>query len=399
MMNPIIDTCIICGVARRKTCVISVFFSILCFFSAFLLFSDDGDEQCFINATAKDGASVIAVAAEFEGKSYVFCSVTALIGLENLALCDTSGRALSVSKFELADDRDIARISVNEKLDKLLSINHDPSIGMPMKIHADLQTEKNSLEEARVTALGLGILEISSKLSENYLGAALTDSSDKLVGFCFSPVPELSMNSKEQVITIQETSRQIASKFDKTIVWKEGNLKSLMGEGKAIADARKALDSYVAVVDIWGKDPYSSISMDETPVPELAKWIEHHNDLVKNYPEYITKILDSRNPDKKKSNTNVTSSSGKQVQIVKFNSKDDPVPCAALIQKLQKAVLGDSVRLKTYPASTAKSLEMKKYPSSFLQRHSDAYAEIYRYVEHIVACKAKALPYLDPAGF
>ncbi|MEM4248604.1 MAG: hypothetical protein QXH80_05010 [Candidatus Nanoarchaeia archaeon] len=372
------------------------FARIFLLFSFSILFASwlySEDEEKFITITDGGKLSAVAVVASLDGKPYVFCPQSSLFGFNKLLLSTSSGDNLTISKLELADDRDLVKITVKENLESFFEINLEVEPSTNLYIANSASSKKVPLKNTRVNAVGLSIFELSiDSNAENY-GYPLFDDKNRLSGFCVQMSPKIDFSLTDDRMVLISYSNQCAVRFASAMGWTEIDTSSFYNLTLPLSRAKASLPAYLSVINDWRSNPYGTLNAVEACPPELEKWISAHNKLVKNYPEYLTKIKNDRLPPQTKSDQKAD---GMKI----LNPKDkSPNKNAALIQKLQKFMIEDGTRLKTYPAGMAKSLEMQNAKSAFLCQMLNCYSEIYRSLEAGISLRSKFLLYLDPLSF
>ncbi len=365
---------------------------IICFISC--LFCASAQSEAKFIEVSSDASSASAVLAKYEGSVYVICTQSALFGFDRLVINSKSGDSYKPIKFEIADDRDLARITIDGKPETAFEINFDVQPDMPVAIFS----ESDKKENCKIQNSGVWTLSLSIPQNKEKSGLPIIDNDGRLVGFSTSIPPAIDENEiHEGRIVLRQFQNQIGVKFKKNAKWIKFDWKSYSASTKTLANAKNSLIKYVVLTNVWSKSPYNAITLDENPTSEIAKWIERHNNTVKNYPKYLTKIVNDRNPNTN-DQTNQQMPDGRK--IVKFNKKsDDPDTNAALIQKLQKAISADAVGLNSYPSVMIKNLNNQTLPSDFLNDYTAKYNSLYTRISDLITCKSKALIYLDPTSF
>lgn len=370
-------------------------FILFCFYIFFASWLYSEDEEKFINLTDGGNLSAVAVAASLDGKPYVFCPQSSIFGFNKLVLSTSSGNNLTISKLELADDRDLAKITVKENLDSFFEINSEIEPSTNLYLANSPPSQKNPAKNARVAAIGLSIFELTIDRDAENNGKAIFDDKNRLCGFCVPMPPKVDFCATTNRMVLISYKSQTAVRFASAIKWTEIDVSTLYTLTLPITKAKESLPAYVAMINAWRLNPYGTLTSIDSSPPELEKWLSAHNKLVKNYPEYLTKIKNDRLSPQAKT---AQKTDGKEIKKIGSNDKS-PNKNAALIQKLQKFMIEDGAKLKTYPSCMAKSLEMQSAKFAFISRMLTSYSNAYRFLESGVSIRGKFLPYLNPLSF
>ncbi len=310
-------------------------------------------------------------------KIYVFTSMHGL-GNTGFNLFMKDGRQIKTGTVELASDRDIVRISIDESPGSFFEIDQQVKMAQGITIATasiDPKNAKFGTDSLTVTVNGIGpeffSLNKIDKSSFIISGSPVISSGGKVVGIvtCDLPVLERTDSRKEDpkkpsLFIKVDWGNAICSRFSDDIKWVAVNKQDLAFQLKTLADSRNLVEDYVSIACIWNSNPYGQIGI-ALPRLEIKPWVEDHNKKMENNPKYMASI------------------------------SKDPNHFQDLAKKLQDTARNDGIRFSSFASSRAtatRSLGMSPYMKSYTSEMSAFYDEI----SSRITARASTLTYISP---
>jgi hypothetical protein len=310
-------------------------------------------------------------------KIYVFTSMHGL-GNTGFNLFMKDGRQIKTGTVELASDRDIVRISIDERPGSFFEIDQQVKLAQATTIATASIAPKNAkfgTDSLAVTVNGIGpeffSLNKIDKSSYILSGSPVISSGGKVVGIvsCDIPVLEKADPNKEDpkkpgLFIRVDWGNAICSRFSDDIKWIAVNKLDLAFQLKTLTDSRNLVEDYVSIACIWNSNPYGQIGI-AVPRTEIKSWVEDHNKKLENNPKYMASIA------------------------------KDPNHFQDLAKKLQDTARNDGVRFSAFASSRAtatRTLGMSPYMKSYTSEMSAFFDEI----SSRINARASTLTYISP---
>lgn len=240
-------------------------------------------------------------------KTYVFTSMHGL-GNTGFNLFTKDGRQIKTGSVELASDRDLLRISIDETPGSFFDIDNQVQMSQAITILTPSADPKKSTfgtdsRDATVNGIGPEFFSLNKIDKSPYIlsGSPITSSEGKVIGIVSCDIPLLEKTDlknadpkKPEVFIKVDWGNPVCSKFSDDIKWISVNKQDLAFQLKALADSRNLIDDYVSVACMWYPNPYGKIEL-PTPRIEIKPWIEEHNKKMENSVKNMANIAKDPN--------------------------------------------------------------------------------------------------------
>ncbi len=277
----------------------------------------------------KNGASSCGFLARMDGKIYVFTSIHA-VGRAGLNLMSKDGKPVKYESIELASDRDIVRLSVQDQKSPAFDVESAPrmdepaviataSLSSPEKTSPDISTAAG-----KVAGIGPAFFSVSPSDKNPLLlaGSPVIDSEGKVLGIVSADAPVLQKvqppppppppkadpkKGKPKAAPPKPKSELpdfkyevnwgglVCSKLSGDIKWIPVKQPDLCAAAKLFNDSRGIITEYLSLMSQWCVNPYAQIPPRDDMLPELKPWLDEHNKKTENNPKYIASIKENPN--------------------------------------------------------------------------------------------------------
>lgn len=235
-------------------------------------------------------------------KTYVFTSMHGL-GNTGFNLFTKEGKQIKTGTVELASDRDIIRISIDEVPENSFEIDTQVPMAQPITIATASLDPKKSVfvsdsRDATVNGIGPEFFSLSKidKPSHMLSGSPVVGTAGKVIGVVGGDIPllEKADPQKPGVFMKVDWGNAVCSRFSDDIKWVSANKQDLAYQLKTIADSRNLIEDYVSVACKWYPNPYGKIEI-ATPRVEIKPWLEEHNRKMENSVKNMANIAKDPN--------------------------------------------------------------------------------------------------------
>lgn len=342
--------------------------------SSINLFADFEDDKCVIIASENAGSKKSpGFLAKYKNSIYVFTSQQALFGIKTISLNTLSGKKLNPLSIEISPDRDIARITVEEKALKYFEFEENQSMGESAVVLA-VNPGSSGLENISSSISGIGpkLFEISNNIPVACIGSPILNGKDKVIGIATSTPFRIETGmtwAEDHIIIIR--NNKLGVKLSSNIKWLNPEWEKFHAQTTPMAEAQNPdfLDKLVAVINIWGKNPYRTIDNNAIQVPDVMKsWLQKHNTKAKKYPKFSADI------------------------------EKDPVHFQALAKRLCDSKSSEALRLSHFPLAKANALKSQDL-TPYLKKHAEEVAESYNYLSDIIIMRGQTVRSIWPTIF
>lgn len=318
------------------------------------------------------GASSCGFFGKQGDKIYVFTSMHGLGGA-GFNLFTKDGKQIKTGTVELASDRDILRISVDEPPGSFFEIDNQVLMAQAITVFTASSDPKKATfgtEVRNETVNGIGSEFFSltkiDRFSYTLSGSPVISSENKVTGIvsCDIPFLEEADPKKSGLFIRVNRGNAVCSRFSDDIRWIAVDRQDLMFQLKTLADSKNLIDDYVSVSCIWYLNPYGQIEIAD-PRVEIKPWLEEHNKKTENNPKYMVNIA------------------------------KDPKHFQDLAKKMQDTARDDGMRFSIFASSRAtamRNLGMSPYMRYYTCEMSAFFDEI----SGRIISRASTLTYISP---
>ncbi len=306
-------------------------------------------------------------------KIYVFTSMHGL-GNTGFNLFMKDGRQIKTGTVELASDRDIVRISIDEIPASFFEIDSQLKMAQAITIFTAYSSDQKKTafgtdsRDATVNGIGPDFFSLSKidKSSFTLAGSPVVNDGGKVIGIvgCDIPVLEKVDPKKPDLFMKVNWGDAVCSRFSDDIKWIAVNKQDLVFQLKILADSRNLVDDYVSTACMWYPNPYGKIEL-SAPRVELKPWIEEHNRKMENSSKNMA------------------------------NTAKDPKHFQDLARQMQETAKDDGMRLSAFASSrTIATGNLGVTP--YMKYYSSGMSAFLDEISKRISARASTLTYITP---
>lgn len=221
---------------------------------------------------------------QMDGVVYFFTNSHVVGSGQDLKIRMRDGTALEPTLIELAGDRDLARISINERPPSL-TFTTDADIGESVTVYGNSAGAGVITEiKGKVKGDAFDRIETSAKFVPGNSGSPIVN--DKGVVVAVATYATFNPGDGHNWVmagTGFDKVRRFGVKLDDDITWVPFHPDALALINRRIMEAEDALEQSSAIMGVYYDDPFTPIVIPGIENPRLAQWITAHNAVVKEY--------------------------------------------------------------------------------------------------------------------
>ncbi len=249
--------------------------------SRFMPVRDPEDAVGLVTTAEGSGTGFLC---QMDGVVYFFTNSHVVGSGKDLSIRMRDGTQLKPRLIELAQDRDLARITINQQ-PPCLTFTTEADIGEDVTVYGN-SAGAGVITEIRGEVKGDAFdrIETSAKFVPGNSGSPIVNDKDVVVAVAtyatFSPTSE-----KDWIMagTGFDKVRRFGVKLDDRIKWIPFHAEALAMINQRLIDAEAAMEQSGSIMAVYYSDPFSPIIIPGIENPRLSQWITAHNAVVKEY--------------------------------------------------------------------------------------------------------------------
>ena len=227
--------------------------------------------SCESSIGRSSGSGFIAV---MDGKTYLFTNQHVILGADKISFKTATGETLRPRTVELSTTRDIARLLLADRGTEGFEVTDQIATNDLIGVFGNSEGGGVATElYGKVTKLEPDVIEVSAGFVSGNSGSPVLNINKETIGI--ASYVRYFTNDEDGSKTRRFCYRLEGSQWG-SVNWKKYNDKY----GKLYCDYGQFIDSIIEVTDVWYDEPYSRMSADNHPDPDLRKWSTEHNRVI-----------------------------------------------------------------------------------------------------------------------
>lgn len=236
---------------------------------------------CFIQSGDSRGSGFL-----FQIGETIYCVTNQHVITEGeIEIKTLKGKVLTPTHYEIAEDRDLARIRLAEKSLMAFSRMREPLLEEKIKVYGDSQGRKRMMVlEGKVTGKGDNEVEIDADVVQGNSGGPIVALDESVIGVVYkAELPQA--NTKVEAGTQFEKPRRIGLSFGPDIPWKEIHLAKFQQGQKKLKKHTQFTTELSRILNEINQSSNALIFTEIIKDSYLKRWTEARNTEQKRYRE------------------------------------------------------------------------------------------------------------------
>ena len=247
-----------------------------------------------------DGSKTAAgFLVDHEGKTYLYTSQTAILGMNITGIGKTSTvttfshkKLTLIGEFEISYYSDVARIQVNETFKDAYQIGKITTQGQQVTIFPNAgKNLDSSKQKTTINGIGIYAFTLNDNMKTESPGTPVLDPKGNVVGVLSTWVWEI--NRKKNLFVYTKRNPHFGARLDAPIKWVPISKVNFKSAANAILDSKRIQKEIIPLLNWWMANPYRQIPESVSYPVEIKRFVKYNNERTPLIRRFVKKI--SRN--------------------------------------------------------------------------------------------------------